>query len=89
MTVDVYKAGEGFPDWPAIRDAISANASEVAAGAPRRVRGGDERDGTDDSNWELRSAAGLSSARPKMTSGASRADFTIVQMSAALFDTPR
>jgi hypothetical protein len=48
--VTAYKAGQSFSELPGDRHGVSANASKTKPGqAPRGVRGGRERDGTDDS----------------------------------------
>jgi hypothetical protein len=53
--VTTYKAGQNFSELPGDRHAVSANASKNQAGqAPRGVRGGHERDGTDHPIRELR-----------------------------------
>jgi quercetin dioxygenase-like cupin family protein len=53
--VTTYKVGQSFSELPGDRHGISANASDTEPGqAPRGVRGGHERNGTDDPVGELR-----------------------------------
>ena len=52
--VTTYEAGQSFSELPGDRHAVSANGQQDEAGqAPRGVRGGHERDGTDDPIREL------------------------------------
>ena len=54
--VTTCKAGQSFSELPGDRHRVSADARRDQAGqAPRSVRGGQERDGTDDPIRELRS----------------------------------
>ena len=54
--VTTYNAGQSFSELPGDRHGVSANASKTKpAQAPRGIRGGHERDGTDDPIRELRS----------------------------------
>jgi quercetin dioxygenase-like cupin family protein len=53
--VTTHKAGQSFSELPGDRHGFSANASKTKPGqAPCGVRGGHERDGTDDPIRELR-----------------------------------
>jgi hypothetical protein len=53
--VTTYKAGQSFSELPGDRHGVSANASKTKpAKLLRGVRGGHERDGTDDPIRELR-----------------------------------
>ena len=53
--VTTYKAGQSFSELPADRHGVQRQCQPVEAGeAPRGVRGGHERDGTDDPIRELR-----------------------------------
>jgi hypothetical protein len=52
--VTTYEAGQSFSELPGDRHAVSANGQQDEAGqAPRGVRGGHGRDGTDDPIREL------------------------------------
>jgi len=53
--VTTYKAGQSFSELPGDRHRVSANASETRPAKLLGVRGGHERDGTDDTIRELRS----------------------------------